>query len=105
MQSTLGPDVARAAVGLHRSHPHVPVLEVLDATMRNRSGRLSDLGDLHPCSDFGQLLAEGFDRGMVPMDWNMVRHPNTALAVVTALMGVWNEEVLPAFARRYGLKF
>ncbi len=51
MPGTISPDVARAAVALHRSHPHAPVLDVLVTVMRQRTGSLSDFGDLHPCTD------------------------------------------------------
>ena len=95
MPSAVGPEIARAAVALRRSHPHAPASEVLGLVMRQRAGRLTDLGDTGPCTPFGQLLAEAFDRGMTPRDWRVVMHPNTAPAVVAALMGIPSGEVPP----------
>ena len=43
MLGTISPNVARAAVGLHRSHPQAPVLDVLDTVLRDRTGSLAAL--------------------------------------------------------------
>lgn len=89
---------------LHRSHPHAPVLEVLDLVVRQLVGRSADLGKLHPCSTFDKMVAEAFDRGMAPMDRKLAIHPNAAPAGVQLLIGICEGEVLPAFAMRYGLE-
>jgi hypothetical protein len=100
----LGPYVARTAVGLCRSHPHVPVLDVLDVVMRQRCGSLSDFGAaIEPATPVGDLLATAFDKGMAPGDWHLAARSETAPAVVAALLKLWRSDVLPLFAARYGL--
>ena len=79
MLGTISPNVARAAVGLHRSHSHAPSLDVLDAVMRDRAGSLVDFGSsIDPCTPFGDILAEAFDRGMSPTDWRLIDAPATS---------------------------
>ncbi len=106
MASTISPDVARAAIGLRRTHPTVPAIEVLDVVMRGRAGSLADFGDgnLEPNTPFGQVLAAALDRGMAPTDWALVDAITTPPAVVMALRGVWRDQVLAGFAARYGLR-
>jgi hypothetical protein len=105
MLGTLGPDVARAAVALHRSHPHRSVLDVLDAVMHRRSGSLEHFGDaIHPDSEFGALLAKAFDLGPTPTDWSVVHSPTAGLELVAAMRRAWRSEVLPRFAARYSLE-
>lgn len=104
MVGTISPDVTRAAVALHRSHPQAPALDVLDLTMRQRAGSLRDLGDaIRAGSDFGAILAEAFDRGMSPDEWRVVNHPDADPALVAALLPVWRDAVVPKFAARYSL--
>jgi len=104
MLGTIGPDVARAAVALRRSHPHAPALDVLDIVMKRRSGRLADFGDtIEPATPFGDLIAEAFDKGMAPEDWYLVKSPATPPAVLTILMNIWRTDVLPRLASRYSL--
>lgn len=101
------PEAQRAAgeaLALRRSHPHAPALDVLDLVMPNRTGTLTSFGaEIEPATPFGFLLAEAFDTGMAPEDWRLVTHPNTPPGVVAALRGIWTGEVLPKFAKRYGL--
>ena len=105
MAGTIGPDVASAAVSLRRSHSHVSAVDVLDVVMRKRTGSLADFGDsIEPATPFGFLIAEAFDDGMAPRDWALVTHPNTDPALVAALLRVWKDEVLTAFAARYSLR-
>ena len=104
MNCDIRPDIATAAIALHRSHPHVPALEVLDLVMRQRVGRLDDFGDsTRAGSAFGDLIAAAFDRGMSVDEWRVVTNPKADPALVAALLSVWRDEVLPAFAARYGL--
>lgn len=104
MTGTISPDVASAAVALHRTHPQAPALEVLDVVMRQRVGSLRDFGEsTRAGSDFGGVLAAAFDRGMSPEEWRIVNHRNADPALIAALLSVWRDEVLPAFAARYSL--
>lgn len=104
MLGTISPDVVRAATGLRRSHPQAPVLDILDACFRQRAGSLAHFcpDALDPCSDFGQLLADGFDKGMAPQDWQLLLQP-LAPAVRDALRRIWRATVLTQFAARYSL--
>ena len=105
MSGTIGPDVARAAVALHRSHPNVPAVDVLDVCLRQRTGRLADFGDeLRPGSPFALIVAEAFDRGMAAQDWLLATNPNSDPALVAALVRIWETYVLPSFAAHYGLR-
>jgi hypothetical protein len=104
MTTTIGTDLARAAVALRRSHPRAPALDVLDVVLRRHRGSLQDFGAAtRPGSEFGLVLAAAFDPGMAPEDWRIVDHPNTAPEVSAALLAIWHETVLGAFAARYGL--
>lgn len=103
MTGTISPDVARAAVALRRSHPHAPAREALHVVMRHRTGSLQDFGDIHPTSDFGRIVAEVFDKGMHADDWALIDSPTVPQTVKDALALVWRDDVLPAFARAYGL--
>jgi hypothetical protein len=102
--TTKGSDLARNASTLRRTHPHAPALDLLDLVIRGYAGSVSDFADASkPCSEFGQLIAEAFDKGMAPEDWRLVEHPNTPAPAVAALMGLWRDEVLVAFGARYAL--
>jgi hypothetical protein len=52
---------------------------------------------LQPGSEFGQVLAAAFDRGMSPADWRMVDNPVADPVLVAEL-----RTVLAAFADRFG---
>lgn len=105
MLGTISPDVARAAVGLRRSHPTVSAREVLDVVMRQRGGAVADFGDsIAAGSSFGLLLAEAFDPAMDPRDWQACANPNADPLLVAALLQLWRDEVLPRFAAAYSLK-
>ena len=104
MPANIAPDIAQAASSLRTTHPKAPAIDVLDLVMQGRSGSLADFGDaLHPCAPLGQVVAEVFDWGMAPGDWFLLRNPSSPPAVIQALMGVWQGEVLPRFADRYNL--
>lgn len=103
MPGSVARNQINAAVALHRSHPHASALNVLDAVILHGVSRLADFGDgLDPCSDFGQLLADAFDKGMSPDDWKLLQQP-LAPAVRDALLSIWRATVLPQFAARYSL--
>lgn len=44
MLGTISPNVAAAAVALHRSHARAPVLDCLDAALSKRTGSIADFG-------------------------------------------------------------
>ena len=105
MTGTIGPDVARVAVALHRNHPTTPVLSVLDTCMQHRRGSLADFGtEIEPGSPFGNLLAEVFTADVSIQSWSICRDPAAPVDVVVRLRGLWAEMVLANFAARYGLK-
>ena len=81
-------------------------LEVLNAVMQGRRCRLTDFEPetVAPCTPFGDLLAEAFDKGMDPDDWRLVTHPITPQAAKRALRAVWETEVLAKFAAKYQLR-
>ena len=105
MQGTISPDVARAAVAIHRSHPQAPPKDVLDLVMLRRTGRLADFGDaIEPGSDFGGIVAAVFDSGMDPQDWRrFFSNPSADPVLISVLREVWRNEVLRSFASAYGL--
>lgn len=104
MQGTIGPDVARAAVALHKSHPKAPAKEVLDVVMRGRSGSVADFGDsIRAGSDFSMIVAAAFDDAMGLQDWPIVNSPTADPKLVAALVSIWQSHLLPRFAQAYRL--
>lgn len=71
-------------MNLRQSHPQAEPVEILDLVLRGRSGSLADLGNLHPTSPFGQLLAAVFDSAMDPREWTPIDSPNAESAVLFA---------------------
>jgi hypothetical protein len=105
MQGTISPDVARAAIALRRSHPHVTPKEVLELVMQQRAGRVADFGsEIEPGTDFGVIVAEVFDPGMRADDWQrFFSSRNADPVLISILREVWRNDVLPRFAAAYGL--
>lgn len=105
MTGTIGPAVAQAAAGLHRNHPDMPARAVLDAVMRGRSGALADFGrELDPATEFGALVGKAFSTELAAADWAALPAGTATAALGKRVRGLWVEQVLPAFARTYGLK-
>jgi hypothetical protein len=107
--AALARQLAGAATALSASHPDAPAAEVLFAVFgEGRAGESLDFGGgdtptrslAWPTTTFGQLIAAAFDRGMEPGDWALIDRPEPE--VREALLKVWTEDVLPAFASRYG---
>ena len=70
MTGTIGPDVARAVVALHSSHPQSTALDILDVCLRQRTGRVSDFGPaVEPGEPFALFIADAFDKGMTRDEW------------------------------------
>jgi hypothetical protein len=103
MQGTINTDTVQAAVNLSQSHPQAKPVEVLDLVFQGRTGSLSGLGNLHPTSAFGQMIAAAFDPGMAPQDWRLIDSPLSPPPLVAVLRQIWRDQVLPAFAARYSL--
>ena len=62
MQGTIGPDLATVAVAFRRNHPDVPALQILDACLKLRTGRVADFGDaLAAQGAFALLVCEAFE--------------------------------------------
>ncbi len=99
----LDADFAQLAANYRRMVPHATALAALDNVMQGQRVQLLDVEPsvLAPCTPFGDLLAEAFDRGMEPGDWRLVTNPNTPVAVRSALLAVWESDVLAKFAQRY----
>ena len=96
--------LAAAALALRRSHPQAPALDVLDVVLQGAHITLADLGDdAHPGAPFGQILAEAFDPGMPAADWAAWTAPTADPVLRSTLLDLWELEVLPRFAARYGL--
>ena len=94
MPATIGPALAAAAVALTRSHAHAPPLDVLDVVLRGHAGATFDpcAPWVQPAAPFGQVLAAAW--------WSA---PSADPALRLALARVWRDEVLGAFAARFGL--
>lgn len=62
MQGTIGPDLATVAVAFRRNQPQVPALQILDACLKLRTGRVADFGDDALATDaaFALLVCEAF---------------------------------------------
>lgn len=104
MKDTLTPQIAQAAVDLSISHPQAKPLEILDLVLQGHVGKVESLGPLHPTSPFGQLIATAFDTTMHPRDWNLVNNLHGEPNAIAVLWGFWYRQVLPDFAKHYGLE-
>lgn len=99
--------IVSGALGLRRSHPAVPLVEVFDVLLQGAAGETIDFADAAspggslawPTTPFGQLVAEAFDSGMVPGDWRLIDLPDPGLR--EKMHELWCAEVLPKFAARY----
>jgi len=97
-------DIAARALLLRLQHPDWPAVEVIDQVMRGRTGRWIDFGDLAlPPSPFALLVAEAFDRGMEPSDWEGLLRSTAPPRVRELLLQIWADEVWPNFCVRYSL--
>lgn len=99
-------EVAQAAAALRFSHGHAPALDILALVLHGRRGQVLHAGApwLAPASQFGQLVAAAFDKGMTPQDWAAWTVPPADPAFQQALACVWRSSVLPAFAAYFGLQ-
>jgi len=96
--------VARAALAIHGSHPRAPALGILDVCLRQRNGRVSDLGPAVEAGEpFALLIDDAFDKGITRDEWPWVKSPLADPKLVAALRQVWKTEVLPRFAAHFGL--
>ena len=92
------------AIALRRSHPAVPALDVLELVMRGRQAVPADFGpDGLPPADFALLVAEAFDRGMVPAEWRAWTAHDADAQLRAGLLVVWRADVWPLFVARFGL--
>ena len=90
MSGTISPNVAAAAVALHKGHPQATPRDVLDTVMRGRSGGLDEFGDtIKPGSPFGLIIAAAFDAGMLAQDWQIVNNANADPALMAGLLAAW----------------
>lgn len=98
----IGPGFDAAAVAVTRSYPHAPPLDVVPP---GRTGVTLDLSApwLQPAAPFGQVLAAAFDRRMTPAEWAAWSVPPAEPALWLALVTVWHDVLLAAFAARFAL--
>jgi hypothetical protein len=97
-------DIAAHALLMRRQELRLPALEVLDQVMRGRGGRPIDFANLAlPPSPFALLVAEAYDRGMLPCDWAGLLRPSAPARVHELLRQIWADEVWPKFVVRYSL--
>lgn len=103
--------VVQAAAGLSRTHPHAPLLDVLDLVMKGRIDQVLDFVDpatvngslAAPGAPFGRLLAAAFDEAMTPNEWAALTATTAEAALRDACLGIWRTHVMPRFAARYGV--
>ena len=103
--------IAQQAVDLRRTHGQAPALDVLDLVFQGVPPGAASFPDpatpddplAGPRSPFGQLVAEAFDRGMVPEDWMTMTGPRADPRMVVALIGMWCTYVLPRFRARFSV--
>lgn len=97
-------DVVARALLLRRQEPRLRAVDVLDQVMRGRSSSWIEFGDLAlpPCP-FALLVAETFDRGMLPSNWVGLFRPDAPQRVRVLLLQIWADEVWPKFLVRYSL--
>jgi len=104
MIGNIGPDVARAALAIHASHPKAPALDILNVCLGQRTGCVSDLGPAVEAGEpFALPIADAFDKGMTRDEWLWVDSPLADPKLVAALRQPWKTEVLPRFAAHYSL--
>ena len=89
------------ALLLRRSQPDLPAVAVLDLAMQGRIGRRINFGNLATIpSPFSLLVAEAFNGGMLPSDWEGLWRFNPEPRLRKLLMDIWAYED-PKFAARY----
>ena len=97
-------DVVTQALLLRKTQPDLPALEVLDKVMRGRHGKRIDFSDLAlPPAPFALLVAEAFDRGMLPGDRVGLWQHNGSPELRPFLLQLWTDEVWPQFMVRHSL--
>lgn len=79
-------------------------MQVLEACLREREGRVSDFGAAVTVgSPFAVIIAEAFDRAEPARDWSAINRAGADPLLVAGLRQIWQAEVLPAFASHFGL--
>jgi hypothetical protein len=92
------------ALALRRSHPAVPALDVLELAMKGRQAVPADFGpDGLPPAEFALLVAESFDRAMVPAEWRAWTAHDADAQLRDGLLAVWRADVWPRFVAHFGL--
>ncbi|HZE92517.1 MAG TPA: hypothetical protein VE029_12530 [Rhizobacter sp.] len=100
--------IVETAIETRRSHPDMPALEVLDVAMRGEHHTDPDFGAadeafsdwLFPPSSFAELLRDAFAPSLSNDDMAKL---SDLQAAPPALNRQWQEKVLPAFEKRYGI--
>jgi hypothetical protein len=98
------PDVARAALSLRATHLTASAREVLDLVLQGRSGAVRDFGaEMTPGSRFALLVAEAIDGVDLMPAWSLWTKSGTDPTLEKMLSERWRDEILPKFAKAYGL--
>lgn len=103
--------IVRAATSLARTHPHAPLLDVLDLVMRSRADQVLDYSDptapngslAAPAMPFGQLIAAAFDQAMTPAERKAFTGATADPGLRHGCIEIWRVSVMPRFAARYGV--
>ena len=109
MPNSAAAKIIHDALEWNRAYPKATALDILDQAMEGHEDSdpnfeddtLPDGDQFHPSTPFGQLVAEAFDTGMPPEDWLALTSKSADPRIADALMGVWFDEVTPAFAERF----
>lgn len=96
--------IVAEALALRRSHPQVPVVDVLDLVMKGRHGPALDFGpDGLPPAEFALIVAEAFDSGMTPGEWRAWTGSGADPKLREGMLAIWRSEVWPRFVDRFAL--
>jgi hypothetical protein len=111
MANTEALAVIANTLALRRSHPHAPAIDTLDLVVSGRGGQTLNFLEIDarhgsladPASEFGQVVAEAFDRGMLHTDWIGLTSDLADPRIRSCLLDLWRDEVFSKFEMKYGV--
>ena len=94
--------IVETAIQTRRTHPEMPALEVLDVAMHGEHHTDPEFtaADMFPPSDFAALLRDAFAPSLSDAEFRKLSDLHSA---PPELNQQWQEKVLPAFEKRYGI--